>query len=285
MIYAHANATRLAVVRIVVFAVCWLETACDPFPELAVLPRAWFVGHGPWALVPDVLLELLWRASSLWTLKLLTLGVIVLAAIGAPRARLWAALSSLLLTLTLSFVRGFGHADHSGLQLLMTTYVLAFTPAWDALAWQRETRLAPVANEYRAAFVALAVVFGFPYFLTAAARLAQEGFAIFVGHSMRHFLVRDTLALDDYDSTLGLALRGPLVVALLNLSFFVVTAAELASPFVHLNRRWTLAWLVLVIPFHVLSPLLMHVLFAPNLVLIALLYVWPLGFREGAGET
>jgi hypothetical protein len=277
MIYERASAVRLAIARIGILVICWLDTALDPFPALASLAQAWFTAHGPWLLVPNALLSALWHESSLWALKLATLAALSLALAGAPRPRLWAGISAGLLTLTYSFVRGFGHADHSQLQLLLVAFALPFLPAWDALAWRPEQ---PVRRDYRTAFVMLAVVFGFPYFCTGAARVAQEGFRMFAGHSMQHFIARETLALDDFDFTIGLSLLSPSAGVLLNLGFLGVTFAELASPWAYLSRRGAAAWLLLIVPFHLFAPLLMHVLFAHNLALIAVLYLWPLSWTQ-----
>jgi hypothetical protein len=65
----------------------------------------------------------------------------------------------------------------------------------------------------------------------------------------------------------------------LNLGFFAVTLAELAAPWAYLRRTLTIVWLLLVVPFHLLAPVIMHVLFAHNLWLIVTLYVWPLTWR------
>lgn len=283
MIYAPANAARLAFARIAILLICWLDTAFDPFPALAALPRAWFTAHGPWLLVPDAVLAALWNGPGLWLLKLATLGVLGLALVGAARPRLWAGLAAGLLTLTFSFVRGFGHADHSQLQLLLMAFVLPFLPAWDAVSWRRQTARSD-SRDYRAAFVVLAVVFGFPYFCTGAARVAQEGFRIFAGHSMQHFIARETLALDDFDFTLGLSLLGRSAGLLLNFGFLAVTFAELASPWAYLHKRWAALWLLLIVPFHLFAPLLMHVLFAHNLALIAILYLWPLSWAQDSAR-
>jgi hypothetical protein len=276
MIYAQANAARLAFLRIALLTVCAIDVALDPFPALATLPRAWFSGHGPWALVPEAVIDALWSEPVLLGLKLTTLIVLGLAALGARTPRLWAGLAALLLTLIWSFVRGFGHADHSQLQLLFSTFALPFLPAWDALSLTREEPREQRA--YVGAFVTLAVVFGFPYFLTGAARLAQEGFGIFVGDAMQHFMARETMSLDDFDFTLGLSLLDPALRPALNLGFFGVTLAELGTPWAYLKKSFCLVWLALIVPFHVLAPVLMHVLFVHNLALIALLYLWPLSW-------
>jgi hypothetical protein len=282
MIYQAADARRLALARIALLLVCGLDVALDPFPELAALPRAWFNAHGPWALLPAGAVDAIWSAGALRGFKAITLVSLLAALVGAPRARWWAALSALLLTFTWAFVRGFGHADHSQLQLLFMSFVLPFLPAWDAFALAEHEREERQPGDYAGAFVALAVVFGFPYFLTGAARLAWEGFGIFLSDAMQHFMARETLALDDFDFTLGLSLLDPALRPLLNVGFFAVTLAELGTPWAYLERRAALLWLLVIVPFHALAPLLMHVLFVHNLALIAILFAWPLCWRAAS---
>jgi hypothetical protein len=285
VIYTEASARRLALLRLGVLLVCALDVARDPFPELAALPRSAFTGHGPWALAPSGLLEAVWNETALLSLKLATVVAIALAMLGVRHARRWAGLAALLLILTWGFVRGFGHADHSQLQLLFITFALPFLPAWDALALAREEPAQRAHGAYAGAFVALAAVFGFPYFLTGASRLAQAGYAIFMGDALQHFIARDTLTLDDFDSTLGLSLLAPALRPLLNLSFFGVTLVELSAPWAYLERRAAMLWLLLVLPFHLLTPLLMHVSFEHNVALIGLLYLWPLSWRRGPAQA
>jgi hypothetical protein len=191
-----------------------------------------------------------------------------------------------LLTIVTGFVRGFGHADHAQLQLLFVTFALVFLPAWDTFCLggsSREHRGDEVA--YRASFVALALVFSFPYLLTAAYRLTHEGAAIFLGSSMRHFIARDTLSLDHLDFRLGLVLlQYPALTPVLNAGFAVVTAAELLAPWAFLRRSWAVAWLASIGPFHVLAPLIMHVFFPHNIALLLVLYGWPLLWRARPAE-
>jgi hypothetical protein len=279
MIYRAADARRLAITRIALLAICAIDVVLDPFPELAALPRAWFSAHGPWALLPAGAVDAIWSTGALLGLKAVTLVALAAAVLGGPRPRLWAGLSALLLTFTWAFVRGFGHADHSQLQLLFMSFVLPFLPAWDALALSKEAHEERETRDYAGAFVALAAVFGFPYFLTGAARLAWEGFGLFLSDAMQHFMARETLALDDFDFTLGLSLLDPALRPLLNLGFFAVTLAELGTPWAYLERRAAWLWLLVIAPFHALAPLLMHVLFVHNLAVIAVLYVWPLCWR------
>jgi hypothetical protein len=164
-------------------------------------------------------------------------------------------------------------------QLLFVTYALLFLPAWDALSLQSTGRARP-SGVYAASFAALSLVFAIPYFAIAIYRLTHEGAALYFGSSMLHFIARDTLSLDHFDFSMGLDLvETQAFRAWLNLGFAVITLAELASPWVHLRRSWCVLWLALIGPFHLLSPLLMHVAFFHNLVLLVVLYVVPLCWR------
>jgi hypothetical protein len=278
VIYAGATARRLALVRIAVFAIWLVDLASAPIDGLAALPPSWFAPHGPWLLVPDGMLRAIWNDDALLGLQLTTLLTVGLALIGAPGRRAWGALACVLLTIVSGFVRGFGHADHAQLQLLFVTFALVFLPAWDTLCLGGASR-AQRGDEavYCASCVALALVFSFPYLLTAAYRLTHEGAAIFLGGSMRHFIARDTLSLDHLDFRLGLVLlQYPTLTPMVNAGFAVVTAAELLAPWAFLRRSWAVAWLATIGPFHVLAPLIMHVLFPHNVALLLVLYLWPL---------
>jgi hypothetical protein len=286
VIYAGATARRLALVRVAVFAIWIVDLTSAPIAGLAALPVEWFSPHGPWLLLPAGALRALWNTEALLGLHVTTLLSVVLALIGAPGRRAWGALACVLLTIVSAFVRGFGHADHAQLQLLFVTYALVCLPAWDTL------RLPPSSTArrrddavYGTSFVALALVFSFPYLLTGLYRVTHEGAAIFFGNSMRHFIARDTLSLDHLDFRVGLTLlQYPALTPLLNAGFAAVTAAEVFAPWAFLRRPWTVAWLALIGPFHVLAPLLMHVLFPHNLALLLVLYLWPLlwGARPAA---
>lgn len=277
MIYAHAGPRRLAMLRVAVLVLWLYELASDPFERLAALPRAWFEPHGPWLLAPDAVLALLWNETALFGLKLAALASVSLALLGLGRPRLCMALALALVTLVTSFVRGFGHADHADVPLLWATLALALLPAWDALTVSKAPVTARAPGTYARACALVALVFSFGYFETAVHRLAREGGQIFLGPSILHFIARDTAALDDLPFTFGAWLvEQPGALVLCNAGFLLVTVAELAAPFAHLRRSVSIAWLAVILPFHLLAPIVMHVFFRENLVLLCALYVWPL---------
>jgi hypothetical protein len=281
MIYRAATPERLALVRISVFCIWLWELARDPFERLARLPRAWFQAHGPWLLVPAPFYEAIWNESVLSWLRGLTLGCVALALVGVRGQRAWALAAASLLTVSTAFVRGFGHVDHAQVQLLAVTWMLAFIPAWSAFSLAPAQRPRPDAGEAALGFSLLACVFGFPYFETAAFRLAREGAAMFWSHSIQYFMVRDSLTLDDFAFDLGPRLAQHAAwLPVFNLAFAAVTVAELLAPWAHLKRRLCIGWLAIVVPFHLLSPVLMHVFFLDDLLLILVLYGWPLCWKR-----
>ncbi|HXS17132.1 MAG TPA: hypothetical protein VN764_08085, partial [Polyangiaceae bacterium] len=92
-----------------------------------------------------------------------------------------------------------------------------------------------------------------------------------------YFLARDSLVLDDFAFSAGLwVVEHGALLPLINFSFFLVTLAELGAPWAHLKRGYCAAFLLVILPFHVLSPLLMHILFLQNIVVTVGLYLAPL---------
>lgn len=285
MIYQAATPERLALVRVVVFCLWLWELARDPFERLARLPDAWFQAHGPWLLVPASFVSAIWDETLLAGLRGLTLGCVAMALLGVRRPQTWALIAAAFVTLSTAFVRGFGHVDHGQVQLLIVTWVLALSPAWSAFALSTAHTPRPSPEEARWSFCLLAAVFAFPYFETAAHRLAREGAAMFWSPSIQHFMVRDSQVLDDFSFELGPRLAQQASwIPLFNLAFAAVTVAELLAPLAHLQRRLAIGWLAVMLPFHLLSPVLMHVAFTDNVVLMLTIYAWPLCWKS-APET
>ena len=301
MIYRNARAEHLAAFRIAVLMFWVVDLARRPLADLTALPSAWFQPHGPWLLVPAAVIEALWTPVGLNSLKWVTVGVAAAVAAGVPGRKGLSALLVVLLTLVTGFVRGFGHPDHADVQLLMLTIALMFTPAWDA--WrvrfssdegqasettaqlERHPSQQPVdANMYAASFATLALVFSFPYFMTGAYRLAKEGLSLYFGPSILHFLARDSMVLDDFTFGYGLWLAEQSHwLPLYNLSFVGVSVAEMTAPWAHLSRKGCALWLAVILPFHLLTPLLMHIIFVQNMAVLVLLYVVPLVFLANVG--
>lgn len=286
-LYQDLTAKHLALFRIILLSFWLLEIGRSSLPRLGELDPGWYVPHGPWLLVPQAVYPLLFGGPGLIWLKWGTFVSVFVALVGVS-GQLWPrAIMLLSLLMFSSFLRGFGHPDHSHVQAYLVTIVLAFSPAWDRLSWaaRKPQRAGDGARtsttSYSSAFFAMALAFSMPYFATGIYRLAKEGIWIYFGPSMLHYLARDSLVLDDFDFGWGLWLsRQTALLPVINFSFLLVSLAELGAPWAPLRKSYCLAFLAIMLPFHLLSPLLMHILFLPNIVALVGLYLLPL-FWQG----
>lgn len=282
-IYRGLSAQHLALFRIFLLSFWLFEIGRSSLPCLSGLDPAWYVAHGPWLVVPRAIYPFFFDGPGLNWLKWTTFVSVFVVLVGVT-TRTWSRVVMLLaLLMFTSFLRGFGHPDHSHVQAYLVTLVLAFSPAWDRWSWSSKkskharNSAAISATRYSSPFLAMALVFSMPYFLTGVYRLAKEGIWIYLGPSMLHYLARDSLVLDDFDFGWGLWLsRQTALLPLLNISFLLVSLAELGAPWAPLKRSYCLAFLAIILPFHLLSPLLMHILFLPNIIVLVGLYLLPL---------
>jgi len=280
-LYEGLGPKHLAWFRIYLLGYWFIEIARSTLPRLATFDPSWYSPHGLWLLVPSSWRELVFSTGALSGLKYATATGVAWMLLGLPGRR-WVAYINLFFLLTFtSFLRGFGHSDHSHVQIFLVTVVLSFSPAWDAWSVSKGNEPASRAGEphvkYGQSFAAMALIFSVPYFATGIYRLAKEGLWIFFGSSMQYFLARDSLVLDDFAFSAGLwVVEHGALLPLINFSFFLVTLAELGAPWAHLKRGYCAAFLLVILPFHVLSPLLMHILFLQNIVVTVGLYLAPL---------
>lgn len=281
-LYEGLGPQSLALFRIYLLGYWLIEISRSTLPRLATFDPHWYSPHGLWVLTPASLRDLMFGAVALHCMKWVTLLGVVWMLLGLPGRRGVSYVNLFLLLLFTSFLRGFGHPDHSHVQIFLVTVVLSFSPAWDVWSVSRTSQAScdPSAvppPQYGQSFAAMALIFSLPYFATGVYRLAKEGLGIFLGASMQHFLARDSLVLDDFAFSAGLwIVEHQVLLPVINLSFFLVTLAELGAPFAHLKRGYCTVFLTVILPFHLLAPLLMHILFLQNIVVILGLYLGPL---------
>ena len=273
MIFEGLSYKHLAAFRIGLLGFWWIEVMRSDISALSVFDPGWFKPHGLWLLIPAAVRKYLISSLALQVLRWATASSLALALVGLLRGALWRALPLLLLLSFLTFLRGFGHPDHSHVQAYLVTVVLCFSPAWTC--WSLRPEAEPraqgsvAAGPVTCAFAAMALVFSLPYMATGVYRWAKEGLLIYFDTSMFHFIARDSRVLGYFDSSLGLSIvEHPAWLPFINLSFFMVTLAELTAPWAHLSSRACAMYLAVLLPFHLLSPLLMHVFFLPNVVVL-----------------
>lgn len=265
LLHENASGRTLAGVRAWVFGLWLLKIASDPLHRLALLPASLFPPLGPWKILPAGVWAHVHSAEFLTGFRVAT--VLCLAgAVFGPGRRLAALLACALLTFHQAYVRSFGYINHAELPLLYAAYALAAFPVADRLLGKGREPL-PAAP-----LVAVTAALCFTYALTAAFRLAAGGLDAFRSDTVLVWLLHDAHYPTYYRWTLGRdLLEHPGLVPLLRWGFPVVTLVELLAPLGLVCRPWRLAFLAVMVPFHLAMLFLTNILFWENLALFPLL--------------
>jgi hypothetical protein len=162
-----------------------------------------------------------------------------------------------------SIVRGYGHANHAEIPALLAVLIYAVAAAFPV----RDRRPEPLA---------IALVLGLTYTLTAAHRIAYGGLELFLSDSIVYWSVHRASFVDSWQIGLGAyALSTPWFAALLQLSFPVITLCELLVPLALLSKKIRLITVPSLLGFHVGVFLIMNILFWQNAVLLIALFLVP----------
>jgi hypothetical protein len=270
VLHDQATARNLGMARICVFGLAAASRLFCPVWEVVYIPDFYAVGimrllgAGLWVplITPAVAIGI----------QTLTIGLLLLVAAGIGPYRRLAPLACIALTISEGMVRGRGVIPHAHMILLLTTYILCWFPAADALTVFRQRNLRPADPVmYRAPLVAASLVMSFTYLLAAARRFSNGGLAIFLDDSM----LCATAARDaELGSAGGLGIWACETVATawaLRVGFPVVTLFELLSPLCVFSKRFRWIWIAVMVPFHIGTGLLMGIWFTYNLALIPIL--------------
>jgi hypothetical protein len=262
----HRDAGRGALVffQIWVFGLWLLRIAAEPLARVALLPRDYYEPVGILRLLPDPLHAWLLTGDGLVALK--SALVVTLAASLWPRAFRYAApVASLLLVVHLSLIHGFGGISHA----LILSLLAAITLAVFANLPRRQH--SAEYNPNAAPLISVALVITLCYSLVGLTRLAS-GIPVFTGDTIVNYVVSRSLRSYYYDFNVGLAAASWAPAAwLLRAGFPVVTMTEVLSPLVLVSRRFRAVFLAVMIPFHLLTLVLMEVNFIENLLLYVVL--------------
>ena len=164
----------LGMARICVFGLAAVSRVYCPVWEVAYLPDFHAVGIMR-LLGADLWVPLITPAIGMG-IHTLTIGLLLLVAAGIGPYRRLAPLACVALTISEGMVRGRGVIGHAHMILILTSYILCWFPAADALTLFRKPKLKladPVM--YRAPLVAASLVLGFTYLLAAARRFSNGG--------------------------------------------------------------------------------------------------------------
>ncbi len=118
-----------------------------------------------------------------------------------------------------------------------------------------------------------ALVLSIPYFLIGFHRFLVGGLEVFTGDALPLYMLLRTLEPGSYTfQTSYWLLQYTWILPFLKAGFFLTTVAEVLSPVALFHRRLRLAWLAVIVPFHVATLFTMNIFFWENLILIALLF-------------
>lgn len=285
--FAHASARHAVALRTAIFVSCAVSAFQLPLSRLAEFPYSEAKPTGLLLLLPDsVCAQLFSSESALGTLPLVTCGLALLAATGLG-FRFVAPLACLGVTLVFSINLSFSNVTHSKIGILLAAFTLA------AFAWADRAATAPrnssAINEsphlppsaqalIQIRLLGIAVVLVTSYAFIGAHRLSDGGLDIFLSHPVPAWGYQ--LSFNPSSSWLfsvplvHFLISNPVSSALLGGGFAVVTCFETLSPLVLVSRRFRIAWLVVIVGFHLISAIVLNLWFWENLVLIAFIVPW-----------
>jgi hypothetical protein len=271
----HRDASRAALVffQIYVFGLWFVRVAAEPLHRLAVLPRSYYDPVGVLRLLPDVTHAWLLSAEGLVALKI---ALLVTCALSLwPQAFRYAApVAAFLLVVYQSLINGFGHINHAEILSLLAAVTLAI------FANLPQRKPSPAYNPNAVPLITVALIVTLCYSLVGFTRI-QSGISVFTGDTIINYVVSRSLRSYYYDFNLGLAVVSWAPAAyLLRAGFPLVTLSEALAPLVLVSRRFRWMFLAVMVPFHLLTLVLMEVNFMENL----LLYVVVVDFSRFFGR-
>jgi len=270
VIYENARPQTLGLVRVVVFSIWLVKIIPDPFFFLAELPRSIFKPAGVLRIVPEAAWQWLLDADVLNVFKIVVVVLLALAVLGIRPYRLIAILCAVCLTLHQGLVRSFTFVNHQELAALFCVYALAIFPAADGLSIAKPARKHSSPHIYPAALLTMTILLLLPYCAIAAFRIVNSAPAIFLDDSLAYWF-GSLSGLDADGWSLGKwMLRQPLLLAISNIGFPIITGFELLAPLCLIMPRFRRVWVVVMVLFHCLSWMILNIFFWENVLLIVL---------------
>ncbi|OGX31699.1 MAG: hypothetical protein A2787_00885 [Omnitrophica WOR_2 bacterium RIFCSPHIGHO2_01_FULL_48_9] len=252
-----------------VFGIWFLIILRDPFVDLAYLP--------PEAFQPTGILTIPFSQGYLiqpilWALKIGLL-VFLAAAFLNIRFVVTAGVSGLLLTVQQGLIRGFGHVSHGEIVLLLAAYVLSLAAIADAVLYKKSSRVPEGINLNSFPFIGILAVMCFTYAFTGIRRLVYSGLEPYttdtiLAHVLVNSLISDTWSFRMHEFVFS----HTWMQLLLKVGFPVITFFEVLAPLCLVSRLFRYAFVIVMLPFHLLSWIFMGVFFWETMVLYMLFF-------------
>jgi hypothetical protein len=282
----HWDATpeALRLVRRLVFATWFVRVAFKPLEQLALIPPSLFEPVGPMALLPASVEHLLHGAAFLYALKAATLLSFALVIAGVALRPMMVA-SCVLMTVYACLWRGFaGHIDHESVLILFAGYLLTLFELADAWADRRGEQPVPGApTRAGIPLTTILVVLCLAYTMVGIFRAMRGAPSVFTTNSLTFWALRN--AYETAEPAWGwgkYVVEYPWLGRLLNGGFPIITLFELTALAALFSRWYRYVFLLVMVPFHLLSLFVLDVFFWENMVLYVLFF--ELGRRSLQGE-
>ena len=276
MIHERADRSTLALLRIWVFGIWFVQLLFDPIEQLSALPDDLFRPPGFLGVVPDGVWAQLLEAHSLIAFRVVLLALLFLVALGSFRRPYVPVVTAALVVVYQGLVRGYsGHVNHAEIMLMVAAMVMAFFPMSDVLSVRRPVRPGGKADATaRAAVLAVTILFAASYFFVGAVRL-WKGIDLFGTDTLRNLVAHhwvDTGGLDRgvYRLPHGAPVFDTLPAWLFQVLYVGATLLELAAPLVLVSK-----WARRLIPagllaFHVMNIGWLDIPFIENMLMLVL---------------
>lgn len=267
-----ATARMARLVSAAVFSLWVVRVAPDPLRWVSLLPVDVMEPVGLLGLLPGAWRTALLHPVALESLKLGTLALLAASIVRGPSSG-FALLSCGALTLYQTIGRSFaGHMDHKDLVLLYAAYLVAALPIADRIAARpRQAEAATRRRVEAAPVVAILAMLCATYALVGVNRLLRGGLEIYTSGTLTFWALRNSFQLAEPAWGLGrLVLEHPLLGRMLELGFPVVTVFEVLAPLCLVSRPFRRLFVATMVPFHLLSWMLLEVFFWEHLMLYPL---------------
>jgi hypothetical protein len=294
VIHERADRSTLALLRVWIFGIWFVQLLFDPLQQLSALPDDLFRPPGFLKVVPTSLWSRILEERSLMAFRVILLGLLLLVALGTFRRPYVPILTAALVAAYQGIVRGYsGHMNHAEIMLLWATMLIVFFPMSDVLSVRRPRDGGPdVDRQARAGVLALAILFAASYFFVAAVRIFK-GIDLFRTDALRnnlagHWVETGRLVDGVYRLPSGTPLWDSVPASVLQLLFVGVTVLELVVPLVIVSKwaRWLITPGLLL--FHILNIVLLGIPFFEDMLMLVLFSnVWfaAVGRRLAASEV
>jgi hypothetical protein len=273
-LHDDAGPEQLAVARIGVFGL-WLIILLRVDPRrFADLPSELATPLGAMHLFPlEAMVGSSWVMTTMWGLAVLGCGLCVLGV--RPFLPVALPTSLLLLAFDGSMKAFGGYANHAQSAALFAALIIALFPAsdaWSAFVKVKRPEVDVSPWIYRTPLILATLALALTYSLVGLRRIVAGGPAVFLGDSVEVWLVAASSQWAEYGFDHGLLiLEHRWLVPVAAVALLVATTFEVLAPLVLRTRQFRVAWVLVVVSFHIGTLLTMRIFFWENLVLIALL--------------